>query len=206
MIEDHFKTPEEIVLLERWMSAPAEQKPKEVPAELADKLERLQRAHKWLLQHHSKRIVCEMMHTFYTDQGRKYSEHTARIDVNDTERLFVLLSPYTGPFVTSGMIDSLYQAYESARRAGNHNAAAKYAITLDKYIERHDRYIKEREEAMTDPIPVLAVFDLEEARVPYDPNIHLKVEAWKAERKRKLNPPSNLPEAEFTEEPPDNDD
>jgi len=164
-LEKYFEDPAGIVLLERWLAAPADSRP-EVPAALADQLERLQRAHKYLLIHHSKRIAWQSMHAFYTGQGRKYSEVTARNDVNDAERLFILVSPYTGPFLVVQMMDSLYERYMSAVRAGDHNAAKGYSSQLDKYIDRHDKYVRERADAINDPIPIIGLFDLSEAGVP----------------------------------------
>ncbi|HRH68795.1 MAG TPA: hypothetical protein PLB89_04740 [Flavobacteriales bacterium] len=200
MIDKYFDTPDDIDLLDRWMSAPPEKRPV-LDERLADRLERMVRAHRWLTAHYSRRKVWPMMHAFYTSQGRKYSELTARNDVIDAERLFLKVTPHTGPYVTGLMIDSLFEEYHSALRAGQKAEAQKFSIALDKYIDRWDRYVKEREEASTAPIPIIGVFDLKEANIPEDPNIHEKIQQWKASREKKINPPPPATDAEFTEEP-----
>jgi hypothetical protein len=200
MIEKHFQTPEDIVLLERWMNAAPNNRP-EVPAFLADKLERLQRAYRWLLTHHSKTKVWQMMHAYYTGMGRKYSEMTARTDVNEAERLFITISPFTVPFTAELMFQSLYERYHAAVRQGNDDAAAKYSNQLDKWADRLERLVRERQEAVHEPIPIRAVFDLKEAGIEPIPDLKARIDAWQRTREERKNPPPPSTDAEFTEVP-----
>lgn len=200
MIERYFDKPDDVEQIDRWMKAPPESREK-LPEYLEDKLERLIRAHKWRMAHHSRRATWPMMHAYYTAQGRKYSENTARQDVIDAERLFLTITPHTGPFIASMMIDSLYEEYHSAARRGDTKGAKGYSAELDKWVDRMDQYVKERESAITAPIPILAVFDLKEAQIDVDPRISQKIAEWKKRREAAAN--SHTHDAEFTEVPPD---
>lgn len=202
MIERYFETPDDVALLDRWLTTPDEHKEK-LPAHLADRLERLTRAYRWLMAHHSRRKVWPMMHAYYTAHGRKYSETTARNDVIDAERLFLHLTPHTGPYITHLMIDSLYEEYHSAKRRGDGNAAVKYARELDRYIERYDRYIAQRDDASRAPVSILAVFDLKEVNIDADPKINEKIEKWRKARQQGSD--SNATDADFTVIPDDPD-
>lgn len=202
-IERHFRTVEDVELLERWMKTHPSKRPKEMPDELASYLERLQLANTWLLTHGSKRKVWPMLLAHYKRKGIPYSESTARRDVDAAQRLFSTISRFQARWTTEMMIDNLLERMDSCARNDKDKEYAALAAVLDRYLDRADRYAKEDEQAMKQPIPVLAVFDPQEAGIKPDPHIRDKIAQWKAKRQameaQRLGG-AGISDATFTEE------
>lgn len=202
-IERHLRTIEDVELLERWMKTHPSKRSKEMPAELADYMERLQLANTWLNTHGSKRKVWPMLLAHFKRKGIPYSESTARRDVDAAQRLFTTISKFQARWTTEFMIDNILERMDSCARNDKDKEYAQLATVLDRYLDRADKYAKEDEEAMKNPIPVLAVFDPSEAGITPDPHIREKIAAWKARRqemeKKRFNG-SSATDASFTEE------
>lgn len=171
MIEDHFKTPEDVLRLQAWMSTPADQR-EALPIALEDKLARLKYAYRLLLEHLSEATVVDMMHTHYrVNLGRKYSYSTARNDVKDARRLFLDLDASYAPFLTKLLIERLLERFVAACRAKDAKMVAKLADSLGKQIDRYEQLREEQSSAAIEPVPIIALTDPTLLGLHPDPNI-----------------------------------
>lgn len=192
---------ENVEELELWMKTNGHLPDAIMPQEMADHLERLQLAYRWLLENdNSKRKVWPMLLVHYKKKGIRYSEAMARQDVNDAQTLFRTANRSTARFITEFQIDSIQERMGHCKRHGKDREFAMLAATLDRYLERMDKYVAEDALMKTDPVPVRMVFDLKEAGIDPEPNLEAKIKAWKEKRARLLNNgPDNAQDAEYTE-------
>jgi hypothetical protein len=55
-------------------------------------------------------------------------------------------------------------------------------VALDKFLDRADRYAKEDEEAITAAIPIMQVFDPQEAGITPISNVAERIAEWRKKR------------------------
>lgn len=198
---------ENVEELELWMKTNGHLSEAVMPQEMADHLERLQLAYRWLLENdNSKRKVWPMLLVHYKKIGLRYSEAMARKDVNDAQALFRTANRTTARFICEFQIDAIQERMGHCKRHGKDREFAMLAATLDRYLERLDKYVAEDALMKTDPVPVRMVFDLQEAGIEPEPNLAAKIKAWKEKRARLVgNGYEQAEDATYTELDGDND-
>lgn len=183
-----------------WLQSPPDNKPV-LPFDAAAYLERLELANKWLREHMSVSKVWPMMLEHFRRQG-KYSEATARRDVQDAQRLLGPLDNHNTKYWCNRMLDCLREDYVAARLTKKFGEAARLAREIREYMAFQEELAAEHRKHLLEEVPRLIVFDPEVAGFERDPQARAKAEHWiETQKKQRQLASAQITDADVVDSP-----